>query len=150
MMESNSVSGSVQHMIAEKLRSNPWFDEHRCEIIEQNEQRLSYLIRKKMSEFVGPVVVVSVDEIRNCYPSVEVTVTVSVTEVVVVNREYGLFASAIEVGETVAMELDGVEWHFEELRHDTPGNGVLTCSVRFVGMISRECEDDVPDECNDD
>lgn len=146
-MAKTSISKAVQHMVAEKLRGDKWFLENRCDIIEQNEQQLAYLIRKKMSEFVGPVVVVAVDDIKNNHPAVEVSLTVNITEVVVINRDFGQFASAIEVGEAVVSILDGVEWHFDELRHDTPGNGVLTCAVRFSGMVSRECEDSAMDEC---
>lgn len=137
-----SISCSVQHMVAEKLRADGWFADRRCEVVEQNEQALCFMIRRKMSEFVGPVVVVSVDSMKNNYPAVEVELAVNVTEVVPVNREYGLFASAIEVGERVVRALDGVEWHWDDMRHDTPGDGVLTCAVRFSGMVSRVCGDE--------
>lgn len=136
------VSRDVQHEIADILGRDPWFAERRCEIIEQNEQRLSFMIRKKMAEYRGPVVVVAVDGMRNSYPGVEVDLTVNVTELVPINRGVGMFATAIEVGEAVVDAIDGEVWHWQDLRHETPGNGVLTCAVKFSGMVGRECDDD--------
>ena len=146
-----SLSRTIQHDVAEKLRADGWFAERRCVIIEQNEQRLSYLIRQKVGELVGPVVVVAVDAMRNNFPAVEVDVTVNVTEVVVLNREQGVFASAIEVAEAAVAALDGDELHWQEMRHETPGDGVLTCSVRFSGMFSRRvAAGDGDGECDDE
>ena len=103
------------------------------------------MIRIKLEGLQGPVLVVATDSERNESPATEVTTTVFVTEAVPINRATPDFATAIEAVEAAVDDLDGPDWHWDgEIRHETPGDGILTATCSFKALLSREPQQDDP------
>ena len=146
-MEHMSIARATQHMVAEILLADEWFASHRVKIIEQNSQELATMIRTKLEGLHGPVLVVATDSERNEHPATEVTTTIFVTEAVPVNRMTPCFATAIEVVEAAVDDLDGHDWHWDgEIRHETPGDGILTATCSFRALVGRGPNEDDPSQ----
>lgn len=129
----------VQNEIAGILNSHAWFKAHRVEIIEQNAQELSFLLKKSISSINNVVLVVGVDGITNNHTALECNVTVTCTERVMRNRAREGYRSAIDVCQAAVQVIDGEWWHFTEMKHQTePGTDVLQAVAYFKGLVNRE------------
>lgn len=135
----------VQSLVAEKLRNETWFEAHNIRIIEQDSQDLQFLLRTKIEELKFVTLIVGVDSIRNNHTGLEVQITVTCTERVVVNRAKQGFATAIEAACAAVQVLDCSDeggtsqvWHFEELHHETVMNtDMLRATATFGGIVDR-------------
>lgn len=136
----NPVS-QVQEILATLLREQPWFEEHRVEIIEQNKADLKFLLDKQIAALKNVVVVIGCDGMTNQYPNLEMNITVTALEYVPLNRVGDSFVSAIDVIQAAVEVIDGEWWHFESMSHDTPMERVLQATATFRGCVKR-----VPDE----
>lgn len=137
-LEKRNPFSRVQHEIAQMLRSNPWMKAHRVEIIEQNAQALSFLLRRSIAQVNNVVVVVGIDEAQNNPPVLETVTTLTATENVVMNRQAEGAATALDVAQAAIEIIDGSEWKFEDFRHEAPEEGVLQAIVTFRGQVTRE------------
>ena len=134
------LTTDVQFVVAETLRQNPWFEQNRVQIIEQNKADLKYLLDKQVGALKNVVLVVGVDSLKNQHPAIEAEVTVSTLEYVPLNRAGGdgSFVTAIEAAEAAVEILDGGWWHFFDLSHETPAERVLTATATFRGLVNRD------------
>lgn len=137
MINRNPLS-RVQHEIAELLRKSEWMNAHRVEIIEQNSQSMSYLLKRSVAQINNVVVIVGTDEMTNNPPVLEAVTTLTATENVTMNRVGESYATALDVAQVALEIIDGREWKFEDLRHTTPTDGVLQATVTFRGQVTRD------------
>lgn len=140
MKEHISLSRSVQGELAARLRGDEWFRAHRVTVVEQDSEDLAFILQKELSSIEGPVLVVGTDAIRNEYPTAEVTVFISATEIVPTNRAMQGFTTAIAAVEAAIDDIDGEDWHWsEDLRHETPqeNSGILIARTTFKGLVER-------------
>lgn len=128
----------VQAEIAELLASTDYFKKNRVEIIEQDSQGLKFLLSRSAEQLRGVVLVVGVDEMTNDYPALEVTVTITCLEYVLINRSGSNSETAIDVCQRAIFEIDGEKWHFDSMRHEAPESGVLQATATFRGLVERE------------
>lgn len=133
----NPVS-EVQTMIAALLTAQPWFANHRVEIIEQNKADLKFLLEKQVSALRGVVLVVGCDSMTNQFPNLEMGITVTAVEYVPLNRAGGDWVSAIDAVQAAIEIIDGEWWHFDSMHHETPVDRTLQATATFRGCVKRE------------
>lgn len=136
--------GQVQEILAALLREQPWFTEHRVEIIEQNKADLKFLLDKQVAALKNVVIVIGCDGMTNQFPNLEMNITVTAIENVQLNRAADGFCTAIEAVEAAIEIIDGEWWHFDTMSHETPMERVLQATASFRGCVKR-----VPDEGTD-
>ncbi len=130
--------GQVQGVIADILRECEWFKAHRVEIIEQNKQELSFLIKKKLSALGHVALVIGCDRMVNMMTGLECTITVTCTEHVLTNRAKQGAATAIDACQAAIQLIDGEWWHFIEMEHTTePQSDLLQATATFKGLVDR-------------
>ena len=139
-MKHISLSWELQKTLADILRADEWFREHRVTIVERDSEEMAFILQKELSSIEGPVLVVGTDSTRNEYPAAEATIFVSATEIVPTNRSMQGFATAIAAVEAAIDDIDGEDWHWaEDLRHETPqeNSGILIARTSFKGYVER-------------
>ena len=130
--------GQVQGVIADILRASAWFKAHHVEIIEQNRQELSFLIRKKLSALGHVALVIGCDRLVNMMTGLESTITVTCTEHVLTNRARQGAVTAIDVCQAAIQLIDGEWWRFMEMDHTTePQSDLLQATATFKGLVDR-------------
>lgn len=128
-----------QMTLAAKLRENPWFKKNGVQIVEQNKADLKFLMDKAVATLKGVTVIVGCDRITNNPPAVELTMTVTAIEFVPLNRGKD-FVTAIDVAQAAAEIIDGEDWHFDDITHETPAERTLQATATFRGQVTREGE----------
>ena len=132
----------VQHDIAERLRANEWMQAHRVEIIEQNAQALSFLLQRSIAQIANVVIVVGVDGMTNNPPALEAETTLTATENVIMNRTSADAATALDAIQVAIEVVDGLEWCFQRMEHETPTQGILQATATFRGQVTRDTTTD--------
>ena len=132
----------VEHEIAGLLRAEDWFKKYRVTIVEENHGDFATLLKKNLAQIGGVVLVVAVDEITNEYPAAVVNITITAIEGVPVNRAHNDFATAMDVAQAAIEVIDGEWWHWDNVEHDSPAEGVLQATAHFRGMVKRETTPD--------
>lgn len=145
VIEPWNAAGLVQRKVADILRAEPWFKTHRVEIIEQDSQRLAFLLKTRLDQLKGVSLVVGVDGMSNDHPALEMLVTVSATERVTLNRATQGFVTALQAAQAAVHLIDtapsdGTQqvWHFKDLRHESVRElDVFKATATFGGLVSR-------------
>ena len=128
----------VQKIVADIIRGAKWFSIHNVEIIEQDSQALRFLLMKTVNQLKGVSVVVGVDGLRNNYPAIEVDLTITAAESVLVNRAKPNSVTAIDAIQAAIAVVDGEWWQFQSMEHNSSGSGILVATANFKGLVERE------------
>lgn len=130
----------VQQEIAGLLHKEPWFEEHKVEIIEQNKQNLYFFLSKPLAQVNHVVAVIGIDSFTNNYSALEMNVTVTCYECVTINRMKKGFVTALDVIQAIIQCVDGVEWwHFDKCdQKEDPKQNELICTATFRGQVDRD------------
>lgn len=139
-LNSRNPLSRVQSEIAKILLNSEWMKSHNVEVIEQNSQALSFLLQKSAAQINNVIVIVGVDDFENNPPVLEATVTITATENVIMNRKNADSATALDVMQVAIELIDGREWCFQEMKHESPAQGILQASSTFKGQVLRTTE----------
>lgn len=124
----------AQKEVADILRADPWFTDHRCAIVERESKDMLRLVETALDQLDGPVVIAGVDSMTNNYPAVEVELSCEVTEAVASNRLRDRFATAMQVAQRVVQDIDGPVWRWQDTREEEPEQWALRATAKFRGL----------------
>lgn len=122
---------TLQEAVRDRLAADPWFAEHRVQILIQDEGSIKDLIDKATLPLEGPLLVVAVTDVEPNPPGFIVSLDLIATENVLTNRSTPGFATALDVAWRTTQILTQPDFNPERITHEMNDEGLFQAVASF-------------------
>lgn len=122
---------ALQESVRDRLAADPWFAEHRVQILIQDEGSIKDLIDKATLPLEGPLLVVAVTDVEPNPPGFIVSLDLIATENVLTNRSNPGFATALDVAWRTTQILTQPDFNPERITHEMNDEGLFQAVASF-------------------
>ena len=122
---------TLQEAVRDRLAADPWFAEHRVQILIQDEGSIKDLIDHVTLPLEGPLLVVAVTDVEPNPPGFIVSLDLIATENVLTNRSNPGFATALDVAWRTTQILTQPDFNPERITHEMNDEGLFQAVASF-------------------